>query len=225
MRATRTRRLALAILCAAAVASARADTSAEVYRKIGIDAAKVLSGTTLTAQVLPGQTKQVVALTTYFTGKGDRPDAVNVRLDVLERHGNALESVWTRDIGAERGLVAGGDLQLVDLDLDGVNEIIVSYDSYADPLIEQRLGEVTLYDPEAGFQTAWSMPVAYDATRAARSLPEERRDRFERQIDIPATLRTRGRTLFVQKKVLAVAGERLTEPKTVQETFPLRASD
>ena len=109
----------------------------------------------------------------------------------------------------------------MDLDGDGINEIIATFDSYEDPLIEQKLAEVLLRD-ESGFRTAWSGPLRYDATKAARDVPRERRDRFMREIDLAATLRTRGITLFVNKKVIAIAGERLAEPKIVQETFPLR---
>ena len=213
----------MALFLACAGAPAWADTAAEVYRALGIEPAQVLAGTTLNAKVVPGGAKQVVALTTYFTGKTDKSDAVNVRLDVFDRRGKELVPVYKRDIGEVRGgYVAGGDLQVVDLDLDGVNEIIVAYDSYADALIEQRLGEVLLYDKQQGFQIAWSEPLEYDATRAARNVPPERRDRFEREFDIPSTLRAHGVTLFVHKKVLAVAGERLPEPQMVEESFPLR---
>jgi hypothetical protein len=67
--------------------------------------------------------------------------------------------------------------------------------------------------------------LAYDATRAAREIPVERRDRYMRELDIVKTLRTRGVTLYVRKYVIAVAGERLPKPKTVEETFPLRSRD
>jgi len=80
---------------------------------------------------------------------------------------------------------------------------------------------VILYGDD-GFQTAWAHPLKYDATRAARSVPLERRDRYVRKLDVVSTLRTRGVTLFFDKKVIAVAGERLPEPKMIQETFPLR---
>ena len=77
------------------------------------------------------------------------------------------------------GYVANGDLQLMDLDLDKVNEIVVSFDSYKDPLIEQRLGEVIVRG-ESGFESVWTGPLEYDATKAARTVPPERRDRFKR---------------------------------------------
>ena len=35
-------------------------------------------------------------------------------------------------------------------------------------------------------------------------------------------MRTRGATLFFKKKVIAVAGEQLPEPRVVEETFELR---
>ncbi len=199
-----------------------AQSAAAAYEAMGIETKDVLSGTSLSARVIPGDEKQFVCVTTYFTGKTDKKDAVNVRLDIYRTQGDRLESIYSRDFGAEAGDGVGdGNLQLVDLDLDGVNEIIVSYDSFVDPLIEQRIGEVILHDGE-GFRTAWTGPLQYDATRAARDLPVERRDRFSRELDLGATLKTRGVTLFMKKRVIAVAGERLAEPKVVKETFPLR---
>jgi hypothetical protein len=216
------------IVCAALIfllgtlTYAQGSRSASAYDAIGIQPADVLAGTVLQATVVPGGEKQVVSLVTYFTGGKSKEDAVNVRLDVLRSNGNQLAPIYTRDYGKENGgFVGEGDLQLVDLDRDGVNEIVVSYATFADPLIDQRLGEVIVYEND-GFETAWSHPLEYDATRAARSVPVERRDRYERELDIMSTLRTRGVTLFFEKKVIAVAGERLPEPKLIQETFPLR---
>jgi hypothetical protein len=207
-----------------AASAARADLATEAYRVVGVEPQELLTGTVLGAQVLPGGAKQVVCVTTFLTGDRDKATAVNVRLDVLVRRDSELAPVYSRDLGQENGgYVGGGDVQLVDLDRDGLQEIIVSYDSYIDPLIEQRLAQVILHDA-GGFQTAWAGPVAYDATRAAREIPAERRDRYRREFDLARTLGTRGRTLYVDKTVIAVAGERLAEPKTVQETFPLRAS-
>jgi hypothetical protein len=102
-----------------------------------------------------------------------------------------------------------------------VSEIIVCYDDFREPLVEQRVCEIILRD-EPGFRTVWSGQVKYDATKAVRDVPQERRDRFVREFDWPNTLRTRGLTLYVDKKVIAVAGERLDEPRIVQETFPLQ---
>jgi len=203
----------------------QADTSADAYRAMGISPTDVLTGTVLTARVLPGADKQVVAVTTYITGSDNKSDAVNVRLDVFNRQGESLARVWGRSFGTESGgLVGAGELQLIDLDRDGINEIIASFESFLDPLIEQRLAEVIVND-DGAFRTAWSGALDYDATRAARDIPSERRDRFSREIDFASTLRTRGITLFMNKQMIAVAGERLAQPKVVQETFPLRPSD
>jgi len=101
-----------------------------------------------------------------------------------------------------------------------VNEIIVTYDSYKDPLITERRAEVLLQDG-GSFSTAWTGPVEYDATKAVRTIPQERRDRYTRALDIPGTLKTRGVTLMVKKTMMAVASERLEQPKIVQETCPL----
>lgn len=214
----------IAVLCAFSALAAFADTGSDVYRALGIDPGKVLSGTVLQAPVLPGGEKQVVSIVTYFTGKRDEARAINVRLDVFRRSGGKLVPVYSRDLGDERGGNVGrGEIQLVDLDGDATNEIVVSWDDASDPLVQRRTGEVLVCDGER-FRTAWAGDLRYDATRAARKVPENRRDRWAREIDIPATLRTRGITLFMTKTVFAVAGERLPEPQTVRETFPLRGA-
>lgn len=199
-----------------------ANGAADAYRALGVKPQKVLSGTVLSSRVAPGGDKQVVCIVTYLTGKKGKSDAVNIKLGVFIPREVGLDPIYLRDLGAERGgNIDRGDVQLLDLDLDGINEIVVTFDSYEDPLIEQKLSEVIIYG-DSGFATAWSGPLEYDATKAARNLPSVRRDRFVRELDLPNTLRTRGVTLFFNKKMIAVAGERLAEPKIVQETFPLR---
>ena len=217
--------LAAALL--AGTTAARADTAAEVYKVMGIRTGDVLSGSVLTARVLPGgsaEAKQVVALVTYMTGKRDEAQAINVRLAVFRREGDALAEVYARDLGKENsGHVGRGDLELVDLDGDGANEIVLSYDTYKDPLVQERRADVIL-QRDGVFAVAWTGPVSYDATKAVRTVPVERRDRFTRALDIPGTLKTRGVTLMVKKTVVAVAGERLEQPRVLQETFPLRST-
>lgn len=213
------------LLCAIAglAASPVLASASDAYRALGLKPQEVLSGTVMNSRVVPGsEGKQVVCVVTYLTGSREKADAVNVKLGVLELREGQLQPLYVRDFGAERGGYVGeGELQLVDLDLDSVNEIIVSYETYADPLVEQRLGEVLSHD-RTRFELLWSGPLEYDATRAARSIPVERRDRYRREIDLANTLRTRGVTLFLHKKVIAVAGEKLPEPQVVQETFVLR---
>jgi hypothetical protein len=202
--------------------SAMASSGTQVYEALGIKVKDVLAGTVLNARVLPGDGKQVACVVTYFTGKRDKSDAVNVRMALFDRSAESLVPIYQRDFGAEQGgYVANGDLQLLDLNRDGVSEIVVCYESYKEPLIDQRLCEVIVHE-DSTFSTAWTGPIEYDATKAAREVPPERRDRFVREFDWPNTMRTEGVTLFVTKKVIAVAGERLPEPKTVEETFPLR---
>jgi hypothetical protein len=225
MSALTTRIAGLAFVLSLATSATHADTALDAYKVMGLQVKDVLSGTSLSSKVMPGEAKQFVTVTTYFTGNKNDNDAVNVRLDVFERNGGRLQSVYSRNFGDENGgYVGAGNLQIIDLDLDGVNEIIVSYDNYKDPLIQQTQGEVILWD-DGEFTTGWSDLLAYDATRAAREIPVERRDRFVRELDFVKTLRTRGVTLFIRKHVIAVAGERLPKPKTVEETFPLRSRD
>jgi len=199
---------------------ARADTAAQVYEAMKLDASQVLSGTVLAARVVPGETKQVVAVVTYMTGKKDKAGAVNVVFEVFASSGETLTSTYSRDLGSENGGNVGqGDLEIVDLDGDGVAEIVLTYDDYTDALIEERVGEVLAYGSE-GFETIWNGAMKYDATRAARSVPEDRRDRYKREVDVRETLRTKGESLVMKKTMIAVAGERLPEPKVILESYP-----
>ena len=203
-------------------APVHANLAADAYAAMGIKTSDVLLGSVLTARVLPGEAKQVVAMVTYFTGKKDDANGVNVRLEVLRKEANALVSLYARDYGKENGgFVGRGDVELVDLDGDGAAEIVVSYEQGGNPLVQRRAGEVIVREP-SGFRVAWTGDMEYDATRAARDVPADRRDRFLRRLDAAATLKTRGITLFMTKRVIAVAGERLAEPKEIRETFPLR---
>lgn len=216
------RRSALAAGAILAVAAVRADTASEVRQALGLKVSDVLSGTVLTARVLPGEAKQIVSMTTCFTGKKDEANGVDVRLDVFRRDGKKLVPVWSRDYGKENGGYVGrGEVQLVDLDGDGVSEIVVTYEDSKTPLVQRKAGEVVVFD-RSGFRVAWSGDMEYDATRAARDVPQDRRDRFVRTLDVPATVKTRGITLFSVKKIIAVAGERLPAPREVRETFPLK---
>ena len=199
-----------------------ASAGVEAYAAMGIDKGKVISSTQTTARVLPGDDKQLVCLVAYLSGKKERSEAVKLRLAVLEVSDGEYTLVWEQDFSAKYGGNVGeGNLALLDLDRDRQSEIIVTFDFFSEPLIRQRLGEVIVWE-EDGFKTAWSGRFEYDATKAVRDVPVERRDHFIREIDLISTLRTRGVTLFFNKTMIAVAGERLAEPKVVQETFPLR---
>ncbi len=200
-------------------------TGVDAYAALGVKTKKVLTATTINSNVLPGEdAKQVVSIVTYMTGRKTREDAVNVRFGVFRDLGEGkLAAVYTQDLGEfSGGIVGDGDLQLIDLDLDGTSELIVFYDDFSDPLIEQRKAVVYMYE-DGAFVPRWSGPVEYDATKKVRDFPEERRDRFVREIDLANTMRTRGITLFFEKRMIAVAGEKLSQPKVVSETFPLRA--
>lgn len=197
-----------------------ADTAANAYAAMGLKPAQVLTGTTLNVKVVPGSTKQLVCVTSYMTGSKTRSEAINVRVDVFQTVGRKLKSIYSRDFGAENGgFVSDGDLQVIDLTGDGVAEIVVSYKSFKSPVIEERLGEIITYGKD-GFSSPWAGPLRYDATKAARDVPEERRDRFVRELDLAGTIRTRGESIVFEKTVVAIAGERLAEPRVVSESYP-----
>ncbi len=213
----------LAVMLGMPITGARADTALRVYEAMKIPPQNILTSSIIPSRVMDGEGKQIVAIVTYMTGKRSTSKTINVRMGIYHDAGGKLISIYSRDFGDELGYqVAKGEVLLVDLDSDGNNEIVVTFESLEDPLIQQRWGEVIMYDASSGFESVWSDLMEYDGTKAARKVPEERRDHFVREVSVVETLRTHGRTLFMVKEVLAVAGERLPTPKVVQESYPLR---
>ena len=210
------------LLAVAAPSVAREPNAFDVYRVMGIPEKRVIGASVMASKVVPGTEKQTVAIVTYFTGKKSDAEGVNVRLEVFEGDAETLKPIYSRDFGQENGgYVTRGEIQLFDLDNDGNQELIPTWDDVKNSLIDVRRGEV-LFHEEGGFRAAWTGEMRYDATRDARGTPAERRDRFDRELDLASTLRTKGVTLFFKKTVTAVAGERLDTPKIVEETFPFR---
>ena len=218
-------RFAVTGLLAMSAVAARADTAAEVYKQLGMKAKDVLNSSVATARVLPGEAKQVVSVITYLTGKKDEANALGVRLDVYRTEGDRLVPLFTRDAAKENGGYVGrGEVAILDLDGDGVSEIGFYYDNLQNTLIEDRHLDLIVYDGTA-FRVAWGGAVSYDATKAVRDVPPDRRDRYLRKLDLANTRRTKGITLFMTKTMITVAGERLPQPKQIQETFPLKPEE
>jgi hypothetical protein len=214
--------VSLAVFAALAAPAARADSASDVYKQMGIAVKDVMNSSIATARVLPGEAKQTVAVVTYLTGKKDESNALGVRLEVFRTEGDKLVSLYSRDATKENGGYVGrGEVAILDLDGDGVSEMGLYYDNLKNELIQERKLEVIVYDGTA-FRVAWSGAVSYDATKAVRDVPAERRDRYLRKLDFANTRRTKGITLFMTKTMIAVAGERLAQPKQIQETFPLK---
>ncbi len=202
-----------------------ADTAADVYKQMGIKVKDVMNSSVATARVLRGDAKQVVAVVTYLTGKKDPANALGVRLDVYQSAGKDLIPLFTRDASKENGGYVGrGEVAILDLDGDGVSEIGFYYDNLKNELIQDRRLDVIVHEP-AGFRVVWSGSISYDATKAVRDVPVERRDRYLRKIDLANTRRTKGITLFMTKTMIAVAGSRLPQAQQVQERFPLKPEE
>jgi hypothetical protein len=220
---SRGRWAALALVAMLASSAAPADDAASsVYDAMGIKAGKVMNSSVVSSRVLPADDKETVAVVTYLTGRKEEASALNVRFEIYKTEAGKLVSIFTRDVGKENGGYVGrGEIALLDLDGDGVNEIGLYYDNLKNPLVTERRLEIIVHD-DSGFRVAWSGPVEYDATKAVRDVSQDRRDRYLRKLDFANTRRTKGVTLFMTKTVIAVAGERLPQPKQVQETFPLR---
>jgi len=215
-------RMAACALILATVPSARADSASDVFAEMGLKSKDVMNSSVVTAKVLPGDSKQVVAVVTYLTGRKDEVNALGVKLEVYRQDGTSLASLYTRDAAKENGGYVGrGEVALLDLDGDGVNEIGLYYDNLKNTLIQERRLDIIVFE-DGAFRVAWSGAVSYDATKAVRDVPQERRDRYLRTLDFPNTRRTKGVTLFMTKTMISVAGERLPQPREIQETFPLK---
>jgi hypothetical protein len=211
-----------AALTIAAATAAFADTAADVYQQMGIKPTDVMNSSVATSKVLPGDAKQVVAVVTYLTGKKDELNALGVKLEIYRQEGPSLARIYTMDAAKDNGGSVGrGEIAILDLDGDGVSEIGFYYDNLKNSLIQERRLDVIVFD-EGVFRVAWNGAVSYDATKAVREIPAERRDRYLRKLDFANTRRTKGVTLFMTKTMISVAGERLAQPKEIQETFPLK---
>jgi hypothetical protein len=222
---TRSARVALFGLALSISAAARADNAMDAYKQMGIKVKDVMNSSVATARVYPGESKQVVSVVTYLTGKKDEANALGVRLDIFRDDGNKLVPLYTLDAAKENGGYVGrGEVAILDLDGDGVSEIGLYYDNLKNDLIQDRRLEILMYDGTS-FRVAWTGSVNYDATKAVRDVPLERRDRYLRKLDFSNTRKTKGITLFMTKTVIAVAGSRLPQPKQVQETFPLKPEE
>jgi hypothetical protein len=220
----RAARLVSGLVVVLVASRAGADTAADVYKQLGVKVQDVMNSSVVTQRVLPGDAKQVVSVVTYLTGKKDEATALGVRLDVYRPEGAKLVPLLSLDAGQENGGYVGrGEVALLDLDGDGVNEIGFYYDNLKNSLIQDRRLDVIVYDGTA-FRIAWTGSVSYDATKAVRDVPVERRDRYLRKLDFSNTRRTKGVTLFMTKTMISVAGERLPQPKQVQETFALKTA-
>ena len=209
-------RAAAASLIVLSASRVRADSATEVYKQMGIAVKDVMNSSIATARVIPGEPKQVVAVITYLTGKRDGSNALGVRLDVYRSEGEKLVPLFTRDAAKENGgFVGRGEVAILDLDGDGVNEIGLYYDNLKNDLIQDRRLDIFVFEGST-FRLAWSGSSSYDATKAVRDVPLERRDRYIRKLDFANTRRTKGITLFMTKSMIAVAGERLPQPKQIQ---------
>ena len=218
-------RMAIATFVSLICLGARADTALDVYKQMGLKVKDVMNSSVATSRVLPGDAKQVVAVVTYLTGKKDEANALGVKLEVYRAEGGRLAPLYTLDAAKENGGYVGrGEVAILDLDGDGVNEIGLYYDNLKNDLVQDRRLAILVYDG-TGFRVAWNGSVSYDATKAVRDVPLDRRDRYLRKLDFPSTRRTKGITLFMTKTVIAVAGSRLPQAKQVEETFPLRPEE
>ena len=154
-----TKRISLCVLVGFVLCALPAPAGVEAYKAMGIDKGKVINATQTSAQVLPGDSKQLVCLVAYLSGKKEKNAAIKLRLAVLEGSDGEYTPVWDQDFSSKYGVNVGeGNLELLDLDRDGQAEIIVTFDLFSDPLIRQRFGEVIVWD-EDHFKTAWSGPV------------------------------------------------------------------
>lgn len=160
-------------------------------------------------------------LTEFFTGDKSEKTGINLLLGLYRTDGGRKELVAARDYNAQGGgFVSRGSLEVVDLDRDGVNEILVNYHKEEKPGMTRIDLDVLKVAP-AGLVLAWSGPVRVDTAGASSPFAAAERERFSREIGYLRTAAAEGRKIYFTKTVSVAAGIVLDPPRVLEEELDL----
>ncbi|RMG48473.1 MAG: hypothetical protein D6718_01685 [Acidobacteria bacterium] len=158
-------------------------------------------------------------LVNAMTGEQDPARASEVVVGITapdegDRRGALL---WSRHVMSETGRPAhDGELTVVDLDGDGRQELILTWDRSLSPKRIDRWAEIyateQLRQPRKIWEGAWER----DTRRDPRT-PAAEREWFRREIDYRATRKAAGRAVVFVKRIGMAAGKAVDPPKGVQE--------
>jgi hypothetical protein len=193
---------------------------AAVVDPLAVETRWVISRTLLSTDLDGDGAQEQVVLVNRLTGQRERTAAMDVLLGIYRGSGDEGALLWSRSIlRATGGPCHGGEVTLVDLEGNGPPELFLSYSVSAAPDRYQRRGELFRWENGA-VRKVWSGILALDTSRDETTPPAER-TRFERELDLPRTLASRGRTLFLTKRIHVAAGMELPTPRTIGESAPL----
>ncbi len=158
--------------------------------------------------------REGVLLVVALTGEKDPARATEVLLGTWDAEGGEKgELLWSRHVAAETGQPAhDGEMEILDLDGDGRQEIVLSWDRGLRRGLVDRWAEIwTFPDPRRPVKV-WEGPWGRD-TRLDRETPADRKESFEREIDYGATRAARGRAIVFRDTWRMIAGKALDPPR------------
>ncbi len=153
----------------------------------------------------------------YITGDKSEKTAINLLLGLYRVEGEKRTLLSSRDYNADAGgFVSRGSLQVIDLDRDGVNEILLEYHHNEQPG-STRVDLDIMRVVEGRLVSVWNGPVRVDTTSPSLDLPPSERERFVRELDLGRTAAMQGRKLCFTKTVSVAAGATLDPPRAMPE--------
>ncbi len=158
--------------------------------------------------------REGVILVVALTGEKDPARATEVLLGTWDASaGEKGELLWSRHVVAETGQPAhDGEMEILDLDGDGQQEIVLSWNRGLRPGLVDRWAEIwTVPDPRHPVKV-WEGPWGRD-TRLDRETPAGRKESFQREIDYGATRAAKGRALVFRDTWRMIAGKVLDPPR------------
>lgn len=202
--------LAGAFLLAAAAAAPPLAASPKDPRKV--PSHSILLTTTITAGP-----DLAATLVEYITGDRSEKTAINLLVGLYRVEGEKRTLLSSRDYNADAGgFVSRGSLQVIDLDRDGVNEILLEY-HHAEQPGSTRVDLDIMRVVEGRLVLVWSGPVRVDTTSPSLELPPSERERFVRELDLGRTAAMQGQKLCFTRTVSVAAGATLDPPRVMPE--------
>ena len=162
--------------------------------------------------------REGVMLVEVLTGEKDPARATEVILGTWDAGaGEKGELLWSRCVTADTGQPAhDGEMEILDLDGDGQQEIVLSWDRGLRPGLVDRWAEIwTVPDPRRPVRV-WEGPWGRD-TRLDEQTPPAKRSSFEREIDYGATRAAKGRGIVFRDTWRMIEGQALDPPRVTRE--------
>jgi len=160
-------------------------------------------------------------LTEYFTGEKNERTAMNILLGIHVSEEGRRRLVASRDYNAAAGgYVSRGSLELIDLDRDGIKELLVTYHHHEQPGTT-RIDMDVLRLATDKLVLLWTGPVRVNTAAPSAGVAPSDRDQFVREIDYARTTASGGRKICFAKTVGVAAGAVLDPPRVLNEEIPL----